>query len=75
MLAISGLFALILFTTFNSFVGGVYLALMDPYGVEMFPMELWGTYFALGATGFIVGGALIGKFGLEPTRCGPCSSR
>jgi DHA3 family multidrug efflux protein-like MFS transporter len=30
----------------------------------MFPVELWGTYFALGATGFIVGGALIGKFGL-----------
>ena len=40
------------------------MALMDPYGLEMFPVELWGTYFALGATGFIVGGALIGKFGL-----------
>lgn len=64
VLAISGLFALILFSTFNNFIGGVYLALMDPYGLEMFPVELWGTYFALGATGFIVGGALIGKFGL-----------
>jgi DHA3 family multidrug efflux protein-like MFS transporter len=38
--------------------------LMDPYGLEMFPVELWGTVFAFGATGFIVGGALIGKFGL-----------
>lgn len=64
VLAIPGLFALILFSTFNNFIGGVYLALMDPYGLEMFPVELWGTYFALGATGFIVGGALIGKFGL-----------
>jgi DHA3 family multidrug efflux protein-like MFS transporter len=64
VLAISGLFALILFSTFNNFVGGVYMALMDPYGLEMFPVELWGTYFALGATGFIAGGALIGKFGL-----------
>jgi DHA3 family multidrug efflux protein-like MFS transporter len=64
VLAISGLFALILFSTFNNFIGGVYMALMDPYGLEMFPVELWGTYFALGATGFIVGGALIGKFGL-----------
>ncbi|WP_229741771.1 MFS transporter [Kocuria dechangensis] len=64
VLAISGLFALILFSTFNNFIGGVYLALMDPYGLELFPVELWGTYFALGATGFIVGGALIGKFGL-----------
>ena len=64
VLAISGLFALILFSTFNNFIGGVYMALMDPYGLEMFPVELWGTYFALGASGFIVGGALIGKFGL-----------
>jgi len=62
--AIPGLFALILFSTFNNFVGGVYMALMDPYGLELFPVELWGTCFALGATGFIVGGALIGKFGL-----------
>ncbi|GLB69033.1 MFS transporter [Arthrobacter mangrovi] len=64
VLAVAGLFALILFSTFNNFVGGVYMALMDPYGLELFPVELWGTYFALGATGFIVGGALIGKFGL-----------
>lgn len=64
VMAISGLFALILFSTFNNFIGGVYMALMDPYGLEMFPVELWGTVFAFGATGFIVGGALIGKFGL-----------
>jgi DHA3 family multidrug efflux protein-like MFS transporter len=64
VLAVAGLFALILFSTFNNFVGGVYLALMDPYGLELFPVELWGTWFAVGATGFIVGGALIGKFGL-----------
>ena len=64
VLAISGLFALILFSTFNNFIGGVYMALMDPYGLEMFPVELWGAFFALGSTGFIVGGALIGKFGL-----------
>ena len=59
-----GLFALILFSTFNNFIGGVYMALMDPYGLEMFSVEMWGTFFAIGATGFIVGGALIGKFGL-----------
>ncbi|MET4591783.1 MFS transporter [Arthrobacter sp. 754] len=64
VLAISGLFALILFSTFNNFIGGVYMALMDPYGLEMFPVEVWGAVFALGCTGFIIGGALIGKFGL-----------
>ncbi|MDR6439004.1 DHA3 family multidrug efflux protein-like MFS transporter [Paenarthrobacter nicotinovorans] len=64
VMAISGLFALILFSTFNNFIGGVYMALMDPYGLEMFSVEMWGTVFAVGATGFVVGGALIGKFGL-----------
>ncbi|MDI2034909.1 MFS transporter [Paenarthrobacter nitroguajacolicus] len=64
VMAISGLFALIIFSTFNNFIGGVYMALMDPYGLEMFPVEIWGTVFAIGATGFILGGALIGKFGL-----------
>jgi len=64
VLAVAGLFALIIFSTFNNFIGGVYMALMDPYGLEMFPVELWGVFFAVGSTGIIVGGALIGKFGL-----------
>jgi DHA3 family multidrug efflux protein-like MFS transporter len=64
VLAIAGLVDLILFSTFNNFIGGVYMALMDPYGLEMFPVELWGAVFALGSTGFIIGGALVGKFGL-----------
>lgn len=62
--AVSGLFALIIFSTFNNFIGGVYMALMDPYGLELFSVEIWGLVFALGGTGFIIGGALIGKFGL-----------
>lgn len=64
VLATSGLFALIVFSTFNNFIGGVYMALMDPYGLEMFSVEMWGAVFAVGSTGFIIGGALIGKFGL-----------
>lgn len=64
VLAISGLFALIMFSTFNNFVGGVYMALMDPYGLEMFSVEMWGMVFAVGSTGFLVGGAVVGKFGL-----------
>lgn len=62
--AIPGLFALILFSTFNNFAGGVYMALMDPYGLELFSVEAWGMVFALGGTGFILGGALIARFGL-----------
>jgi DHA3 family multidrug efflux protein-like MFS transporter len=63
---IPGMVALLLFTTFNNFIGGVYLALMDPYGLELFTVELWGAWFALGATGFIIGGALVGRLGLGP---------
>lgn len=66
VLAISGLLALILFTTFNNFIGGVYMSLMDPYSLEMFPVEVWGILFALGSTGFLVGGALVARLGLGP---------
>ncbi|MBD2762167.1 MFS transporter [Kocuria sp. cx-116] len=64
VMAVSGLFALVLFSTFNNFIGGAYIALMDPYGLELFSVEMWGGLFALGSTGFMVGGAVIGKVGL-----------
>lgn len=59
-----GLFALIVFSTFNNLIGGVYLALMDPYGLELFAVELWGIVLGITSTGFIVGGLLVAKFGL-----------
>ncbi|POH59577.1 MFS transporter [Cryobacterium zongtaii] len=62
--AATGLFALIIFSTFNNFIGGVYMALMDPYGLELFPVEVWGIVLGVSSTGFIVGGLLIAKFGL-----------
>lgn len=62
--AAAGLFALIVFSTFNNLVGGVYLALMDPYGLELFPVEIWGVVLGVTATGFIIGGLLVAKFGL-----------
>ena len=62
--AATGLFALIIFSTFNNFIGGVYMALMDPYGLELFPVEWWGVVLGVTSTGFIIGGLLIAKFGL-----------
>lgn len=59
-----GLFALLIFSTFNNLIGGVYMALMDLYGQNMFSVELWGMIFGLVSTGFIIGGLLIAKFGL-----------
>ena len=62
--ASSGLLALILFSTFNNFAGGVYMALLDPYGLEMFAVEIWGIVMGVASTGFIVGGMLVARFGL-----------
>lgn len=62
--AAPGLFALILFATFNNLIGGVYLALMDPYGLTLFAVEVWGVVLGVASTGFIVGGILIARFGL-----------
>jgi DHA3 family multidrug efflux protein-like MFS transporter len=62
--AATGLFALIIFSTFNNLIGGVYMALMDPYGLELFPVELWGVVLGVTSCGFIIGGLLIAKFGL-----------
>lgn len=62
--AATGLFALIIFSTFNNFIGGVYIALMDPYGLELFPVEVWGIVLGVTSSGFIIGGLLVAKFGL-----------
>jgi MFS transporter, DHA3 family, multidrug efflux protein len=62
--AAPGLFALIVFSTFNNLIGGVYLALMDPYGLTLFSVEMWGIVFGVASTGFIVGGLVVAKWGL-----------
>lgn len=64
VLAAPGLLALILFSTINNFVGGVYMALMDPYGIDLFEVQGWGIWFAVASTGFIVGGAVVASTGL-----------
>lgn len=62
--AVPGLAWLIVFTTFNNLVGGVFMALMDPYGLTLFSVQWWGVVLGITSTGFIVGGMLVAKFGL-----------
>lgn len=64
VVAVPGLLALILFSTFNNLVGGVFMALMDPYGLTLFEVEIWGIVLGVTSFGFIIGGALVAKFGL-----------
>lgn len=62
--AVPALLALILFTTFNNLLGGVYMALMDPYGLTLFSVQAWGILLGLVSTGFIIGGLVVAQKGL-----------
>ena len=62
--AIPGLTALILFTTLNNLLGGVYMGLMDAYGLSLVSVQVWGILWAVLSGAFIVGGLLIAKWGL-----------
>lgn len=64
IMAIPGLMALIVFSTTNNFLGGVFMALMDAYGIDMVGVEWWGFLLSILSSGFIIGGLLIAKKGL-----------
>jgi DHA3 family multidrug efflux protein-like MFS transporter len=64
--AVPGLFALILFATFNNFLGGVFMALMDAYGLSLMPVEAWGLLWGGVSVAFIVAGLVIARTGLGP---------
>lgn len=61
---VPGLLPLIFFATFNNFLGGVYMALMDPYGLSLVSVELYGIIWAAISAGFIIGGILVAAKGL-----------
>jgi DHA3 family multidrug efflux protein-like MFS transporter len=62
--AVPGLFALIFFATFNNFLGGIFMALMDAYGLSLVPVQTWGLLWGLLSTAFILSGLLISRTGL-----------
>jgi MFS transporter, DHA3 family, multidrug efflux protein len=61
---VPGLLALLLFSTFNNFLGGVFMSLMDPYGLTLVSVEAWGVLIAITSLGFILGGILVARRGL-----------
>jgi MFS transporter, DHA3 family, multidrug efflux protein len=61
---IPGLLGLILFNTFNNFLGGVFMALMDAYGLSLVSVQVWGLLWGFLSLGFIIGGLIIAKKGL-----------
>jgi len=62
--AVPGLFALIFFACFNNFLGGIFMALLDAYGLSLVPVEVWGLTFGVLSTAFILSGIIISRTGL-----------
>jgi Major Facilitator Superfamily. len=62
--AVPGLFALIFFACFNNFLGGVFMALLDAYGLSLVAVEVWGLTFGVLSIAFIVSGIVISRTGL-----------
>jgi DHA3 family multidrug efflux protein-like MFS transporter len=64
VVGVPGLFALILFAMFNNFLGGIFMALLDAYGLSLVSVQVWGMTFAVLSSAFILGGIAVTKFGL-----------
>lgn len=62
--AVPGLFALIFFATFNNFLGGVFMALVDAYALSLVSVEIWGLLLGFLSTAFIASGIVISRTGL-----------
>jgi DHA3 family multidrug efflux protein-like MFS transporter len=61
---VPGLLPLILFSCFNNFLGGGFMALMDPYGLSLMSVQAWGLLWGGLSALLIVGGLLVAKVGL-----------
>jgi DHA3 family multidrug efflux protein-like MFS transporter len=61
---VPGLSALIVFATFNNFLGGIFMALIDAYGLSLVSVETWGLLFGGLSTATILSGAMIARSGL-----------
>ncbi len=61
---VDGLFMLIFFTTFNNFLGGVFMALMDAYGLSLMSVQAWGLLWGVLSMSLLFGSAYVAKAGL-----------
>ncbi len=66
IMGVPGLIALIFFASFNNLLGGVFMALMDGYGLSLMEVEEWGLLWAAVSSAFILSGLFIARRGLGP---------
>ena len=70
---------LIVLAAFNNLLGGVFMALMDAYGLSLVSVETWGLLWGFISLAFIAGGLVVAKVGLgrgagADRRCSATSS-
>ncbi len=61
---IPGLIGIILFNTFNNFLGGVFMALMDPYGLSLVSVQAWGIMWGVVSLASIGGSIYVSQRGV-----------
>ncbi|HAP75561.1 MAG TPA: MFS transporter, partial [Acidimicrobiaceae bacterium] len=61
---VPGLGTLVAFAAFNNLIGGIFMALMDAYGLELVSVEVWGALWAGASGAFIVAGLVVSRRGL-----------
>ena len=64
--AVPGLKMLIALAAFNNLLGGVFMALMDAYGLSLVSVEVWGFLWGFISFALIAGGLVVARFGLGP---------
>ncbi|MFZ1410883.1 MAG: MFS transporter [Micropruina sp.] len=64
VIVVPGLLGLILFGAINNLLGGVFMALLDPYGLTLVSVEVWGFIWGAVSFGFMIGAGVVAKFGL-----------
>ncbi len=61
---VPGLWLLIMLAAFNNLLGGVFMALMDAYGLELVSVEAWGIMWMALSLVMILGGLVVARVGL-----------
>ena len=62
--SVPGYIWLIFLTTFNNFLWGVFMALMDAYGLSLVSVQTWGIMWGFLSFAFIIGGLIVSKKGV-----------
>jgi DHA3 family multidrug efflux protein-like MFS transporter len=62
--AVPGLALLIVLAAFNNLLAGVFMALMDPYGLSLVSVESWGLLWGVISLAMIGGGLFVARRGL-----------